>query len=243
MDTAPKTVTMLPVLQWGSAEPTVAFSVLRVANKGLGYAAGIWRYDGLPAFRKGDFCSPLVTTTGTLDESLRSTDGYGRLCAALEFALSDLPSDELVDVWASCPHSLDRRDRFSNALRRQFGPRRVQEFQSASAPAQFLSIEAALAAPNSSPGNRARLHREVVRKAAASLRRQDGVVDFFLRRQDELCGLCRQALPADRSGCELDHIVPVSGGGWTTLSNLRLLCTPCNSSRPENLLNQPVPLG
>ena len=237
MDTATKTVAMLPVLDWASPEPTGIFSVLRVAvkekSKGLGYAAGIWRYNGLRVFRTGDYCSPLVTTTGTLAESLRSTDGYGRLCAALESGLSDLPSSELVDVWASCPHSLGRRDRFSSELRRRFGPRRLQEFQSASAPAQFLSIEAALAARNSSPRDRAQLHQTEVRKAAAKLRQWNGdsVVDFFLRRQDELCGSCRQALPAERSKCELDHIRPVSEGGWTTLSNLRLLCTPCNNSR------------
>lgn len=45
-------------------------------------------------------------------------------------------------------------------------------------------------------------------------------------RDGALCGMCGTA-----EDLSVDHIVPVSLGGSDQISNLRLLCRPCNSSK------------
>lgn len=41
----------------------------------------------------------------------------------------------------------------------------------------------------------------------------------------------RCAVCGSREGLTWDHIVPVSRGGKTVMSNLRVLCRPCNSRK------------
>lgn len=55
-------------------------------------------------------------------------------------------------------------------------------------------------------------------------------------RDDFRCALCGDS-PALTRGCvlEIDHVVPWSRGGRTTLENLRTLCRPCNRGKGARL--------
>jgi len=54
-------------------------------------------------------------------------------------------------------------------------------------------------------------------------------IDFLLMIQDNQCGKCK--ISFDESPYTLDHIVPISHKGDTTLRNIQLLCQSCNSSK------------
>ena len=60
-----------------------------------------------------------------------------------------------------------------------------------------------------------------------------------IRRDNSICQKCRAVL-FDRE-IEVDHIIPISRGGTTTESNLRVLCKKCNrkkSGKIEDLLHE-----
>ncbi len=38
------------------------------------------------------------------------------------------------------------------------------------------------------------------------------------------------------SGAQIDHIIPVSKGGKTTLSNLQVLCANCNREKSDKII-------
>ena len=55
-----------------------------------------------------------------------------------------------------------------------------------------------------------------------------------LRRDGFRCVLCGSAA-SDGIKLEVDHIVPVSKGGRTELSNLRTLCDRCNRGKSDKM--------
>ena len=52
----------------------------------------------------------------------------------------------------------------------------------------------------------------------------------IMRRDDYTCQMCGKYMP-DEVGLQIDHIVPVSRGGKTIPSNLRVLCNKCNAKK------------
>jgi hypothetical protein len=54
-----------------------------------------------------------------------------------------------------------------------------------------------------------------------------------VRRDNYICQMCGVHVPDDQ--IELDHIIPYSKGGPTTVDNLRLLCRPCNRKKASSL--------
>lgn len=53
------------------------------------------------------------------------------------------------------------------------------------------------------------------------------------------CGLCRYcAIRLTREQATVDHVVPVSKGGRSTLHNLVLACSPCNLRKGDMTLAQ-----
>lgn len=58
---------------------------------------------------------------------------------------------------------------------------------------------------------------------------------FIAERDDYTCQICGKRMP-DRVGLEIDHIVPVSKGGKTVPSNLRVLCSRCNRRKADKIL-------
>ena len=52
-----------------------------------------------------------------------------------------------------------------------------------------------------------------------------------VRRDNHVCQTCYTYVPDD--GIEFDHIIPVSKGGPTSVSNLRLLCQACNRKKSD----------
>jgi hypothetical protein len=54
-----------------------------------------------------------------------------------------------------------------------------------------------------------------------------------VRRDDYTCQECHRHVPDDQ--IEIDHIIPHSKGGPTTVDNLRLLCRPCNRKKSDSL--------
>ena len=57
-----------------------------------------------------------------------------------------------------------------------------------------------------------------------------------------LCHLCAEALPEDGKRIDVDHVIPVSGGGKTTLSNLFLAHRVCNGYRSDMTLSHALKL-
>jgi 5-methylcytosine-specific restriction endonuclease McrA len=51
----------------------------------------------------------------------------------------------------------------------------------------------------------------------------------LIRRHGSKCVGCGQSFP--RSALTLDHIVPLSKGGVDALTNLQLMCEPCNQAK------------
>ena len=54
-----------------------------------------------------------------------------------------------------------------------------------------------------------------------------------VRRDNHVCQICHSYVPDDQ--IELDHVIPYSKGGPTTVANLRLLCRPCNRKKSNSL--------
>jgi hypothetical protein len=54
-----------------------------------------------------------------------------------------------------------------------------------------------------------------------------------IRRDDYTCQMCHQHVRDDE--IELDHMIPISRGGPTTVDNLRLLCRACNRRKSNSL--------
>jgi hypothetical protein len=54
-----------------------------------------------------------------------------------------------------------------------------------------------------------------------------------VRRDNYICQMYGQHVPDDQ--IELDHIIPRSKGGPTSIENLRLLCRPCNRKKTNSL--------
>ncbi len=52
----------------------------------------------------------------------------------------------------------------------------------------------------------------------------------IMRRDNYTCQMCGKYMP-DEVGLQIDHIVPVSRGGKTIASNLRVLCNKCNAKK------------
>lgn len=61
-----------------------------------------------------------------------------------------------------------------------------------------------------------------------------------VRRDNYICQMCFKHVPDDQ--IELDHLIPHSKGGPTSVENLRLLCRPCNRKKSDStsvLLDSP----
>lgn len=56
----------------------------------------------------------------------------------------------------------------------------------------------------------------------------------IMRRDHYTCQKCGKYMP-DEVGLHIDHIVPVSKGGKTVASNLRVLCSKCNGSKSDKM--------
>lgn len=52
----------------------------------------------------------------------------------------------------------------------------------------------------------------------------------IMERDDYTCQICGKYMP-DEVGLHIDHIIPVSKGGKSIPSNLRVLCSKCNGSK------------
>jgi 5-methylcytosine-specific restriction endonuclease McrA len=53
------------------------------------------------------------------------------------------------------------------------------------------------------------------------------------------CAHCSAALP---EGGVIDHVIPISRGGLSTVANMRVVCVLCNSSKKDKLLDEWSPL-
>lgn len=53
-------------------------------------------------------------------------------------------------------------------------------------------------------------------------------------RNNYTCQICGKYMP-DEVGLQVDHIIPVSKGGKTVLSNLQVLCSKCNGSKSNKI--------
>lgn len=56
----------------------------------------------------------------------------------------------------------------------------------------------------------------------------------IMQRDNYTCQICGKYMP-DEVGLQIDHIIPVSKGGKTVRSNLRVLCSKCNGSKSDKL--------
>lgn len=55
-----------------------------------------------------------------------------------------------------------------------------------------------------------------------------------IRRDNYTCQICGKYMP-DEVGLQIDHIIPVSKGGKTVLSNLRVTCSKCNARKKDKI--------
>ena len=52
----------------------------------------------------------------------------------------------------------------------------------------------------------------------------------IMERDHYTCQICKKYMP-DEVGLHIDHIIPISKGGKSIPSNLRVLCSKCNGSK------------
>lgn len=52
----------------------------------------------------------------------------------------------------------------------------------------------------------------------------------IMLRDNYTCQICGKYMP-DEVGLHIDHIIPVSKGGKTIVSNLQVLCSKCNGKK------------
>lgn len=60
------------------------------------------------------------------------------------------------------------------------------------------------------------------------------VREEIMVRDNYTCQICGKYMP-DEVGLQIDHIIPVSKGGKTIPSNLRVLCSKCNGSKSNKM--------
>lgn len=58
--------------------------------------------------------------------------------------------------------------------------------------------------------------------------------DKIMERDNYTCQICGRYMP-DKFGIHIDHIIPVSKGGKTVESNLRVLCSSCNLHKSDKI--------
>ena len=58
----------------------------------------------------------------------------------------------------------------------------------------------------------------------------------IMERDNYTCQMCGKYMP-DEVGLHIDHIVPISKGGKTVESNLRVLCSKCNGHKSDKVIN------
>lgn len=58
----------------------------------------------------------------------------------------------------------------------------------------------------------------------------------IMKRDNYTCQICGKYMP-DEVGLQIDHIIPVSKGGKTVPSNLRVLCSKCNGSKSNKIFS------
>lgn len=56
-----------------------------------------------------------------------------------------------------------------------------------------------------------------------------------IRRDNYTCQICGKYMP-DEVGLQIDHIIPVSKGGKTVLSNLQVTCSKCNAHKKDKII-------
>lgn len=56
----------------------------------------------------------------------------------------------------------------------------------------------------------------------------DQILEVF-RNQNGICAMCLE--PIDLDTCHKDHKTPLSRGGSNDISNVHLVCAPCNRSK------------
>jgi 5-methylcytosine-specific restriction endonuclease McrA len=64
---------------------------------------------------------------------------------------------------------------------------------------------------------------------------RDIIVDFLIKRDGLICGMCRESL--EGSEFHIDHIIPVALGGKDIMENVRLTHPKCNLSQ-SNLIRK-----
>lgn len=55
-----------------------------------------------------------------------------------------------------------------------------------------------------------------------------------MTRDNYTCQICGKYMP-DGVGLQIDHIVPVSKGGKSVMSNLQVLCSKCNGQKKNKI--------
>lgn len=72
-------------------------------------------------------------------------------------------------------------------------------------------------------------HEKNQRKMATRKLREE-----IMERDNYTCQICGKYMP-EEIGLQIDHIIPVSKGGKTVRSNLRVLCSKCNGSKSNKI--------
>ena len=52
------------------------------------------------------------------------------------------------------------------------------------------------------------------------------------------CYLCKKGLEVNSRDMTIDHVVPISRGGLSTLINMRICCNECNNKKGDLLLDE-----
>jgi hypothetical protein len=134
------------------------------------------------------------------------------------------------DAYRHCVLCTKERGAAWQKLNREHVAAKTKKWRDASEENRIKAIAATRAWHKANPHyNKVKLHARRARLVGAGGKLSGGLFDNLMRLQREKCACCGVSFSQVKPN--MDHIIPLSGGGTNTDMNMQLLCEKCNRSK------------